>query len=180
MTDSKDRHEVPPQSSRTAAHALGQAFRQQWDLVRDHPEMRAAFNQSVSQLAPYSGTIFPEVEVLEKGRCRVSIRDRAEVRNHLNSIHAIALANLAELSTGLTVLYSSPDDCRSIIVGLEIQYLKKARGRITAECLWDPPSEVVKKEHQLEVTLRDESDAEVAKAKVRWLLGPAPTPGGAN
>lgn len=165
---------MTPRPFSSAANALGRTFRQQWELVCQHPEMREAFNRSLSQLVPYSGTIEPNVQELAVGHCRVSMPDRPGVRNHLNSIHAIALANLAELASGLTILYSAPEACRSIIIGFEIRYLKKARGTITAECRWEAPKQVRKAEHGLEVNLFDEVEDKVAAARVYWLLGPIP------
>ena len=58
--------------------------------------------------------------------------DRRAVRNHLDCVHAIALANLAELAGNVALVYSLPDDARFIVSGMEIEYLKKARGTITA------------------------------------------------
>ena len=59
------------------------------------------------------------------------------MRNHLDCVHAIALANLAELAGNVALVYSLPDDARFIVSGMEIEYLKKARGTITA--IGEPP-----------------------------------------
>ncbi len=170
MKTPPDPYQVATNPSKTASHALGQVFKEQGALVSENPEMRGAFNKTLGQLAPYSGTIEPNVEELSLGRAQVSMLDRPEIRNHLNSIHAVALMNLAELTTGLTVLFSCPENHRSIIVGLNIRYLKKARGTITAECGWDPPVEVSKSECVLDVTLCDQAGDTVAEAQSIWLI----------
>jgi len=80
-------------------------------------------------MVPYTASIGAVVERFEPGHVLVSLRDRRGVRNHLRSVHAIALANVGELSTGLAVLGAMGGDVRGILTGLEVAYLKKARGR---------------------------------------------------
>ena len=63
---------------------------------------------------------------LETGRSTVVMRDRRSVRNHLRSVHAVALANLVELTANVALSYSMPDDARFIVAGMELDYIKKA------------------------------------------------------
>ena len=97
------------------------------------------------------------------------MRDRRRVRNHLASIHAIALTNLAEMTTGLALGFGLPDGMRTILVRVECEFLKKARGTITAAS--DAPvfTEVVEKEVLVESVLADASGAVVARARAVWL-----------
>lgn len=52
--------------------------------------------------------------MLEAGRCEGHINDRRAVHNHLGTVHAIALCNLAELVMGLLVDAATPADMRWI------------------------------------------------------------------
>ena len=109
------------------------AIREQWQRFGGSPLGRRAFSMLIGRLVPYTGTLGARVEELRDGYARASIRDRRKLRNHLRSLHAIALMNLAELVTGLALNYGMRPDTRSILKGLSIEYTKKARGTITGE-----------------------------------------------
>jgi acyl-coenzyme A thioesterase PaaI-like protein len=125
-------------------------------------------------MVPYSGTIHPLVLELEPGYARVQIKDRRSVRNHLESVHAIALMNVAEMATGLAMMFGLPDDARAIITRLSIDYLKKARGTLVAEFRCAVPQTNERAEYDFASDIRDESGEIVARAQARWLVGPAP------
>lgn len=82
--------------------------------------------------APYFASIAPTIEVLEPGRCVVRIRDRRRVHNHIGTVHAIALCNMAELAGGLATDATIPDSMRWIPKGMTVRYLKKATGPMSA------------------------------------------------
>ena len=103
--------------------------------------------------------------------------DRRSVRNHLDCVHAIALANLAELAGNIALAYSLPDDARFIVSGMEIEYVKKARGTIRAIGEAPVPRSNARAAYDVPVTLRDESGEEVARAVLHSLVGPKPGSG---
>lgn len=149
-----------------------QILRDTWDRLKSLPGGKRAFSKIVGTLAPYTGSISPEVLELERGYARVQMRDRRGVRNHLSSIHAVALMNLAEASSGLAFVYGLPPKTRAILTGLSIDYLKKARGTLTAECRCDPPTTNERKEVEIDVITRDASGEIVTRARAKWLVGP--------
>jgi acyl-coenzyme A thioesterase PaaI-like protein len=151
----------------------GNPVRSLWDRLSEMPGGRAIFSKLLGWWAPYTGTIHPEVSELRRGYARVEMADRRGVRNHLDSIHAIALVNLAEVASGLSVTYSLPDDLRGILVGFEIDYRKKARGRLTAEGdVVLPDFDGERRELEVPVVTRDEEGDVVTEATARWLVGP--------
>ncbi len=121
---------------------------------------------------PYSGTLKFTVEDLAKGHARIRMVDRPILRNHLNSIHAAALMNLAELCSGLAAVYGLPSSLRGIVVGFSMTYLKKARGAITAECCFERPAVDGPTEVDVTATLRDARGARVAVGTSRWRFSP--------
>ena len=58
------------------------------------------------------------------------LRDRRAVHNHIGTVHAIALCNLAELCAGLMTDASLPRGMRWIPKGMSVRYLKKAHGTL--------------------------------------------------
>ncbi|MGN6521281.1 MAG: hotdog fold domain-containing protein [Dokdonella sp.] len=104
-------------------------------LFRRHG--RSAFgrwlvSRAICWRAPYFASIAPTIHVLEPGRCVVRIRDRRRVHNHIGTVHAIALCNMAELAGGLATDATIPDSMRWIPKGMTVRYLKKAKGAMTA------------------------------------------------
>lgn len=145
-----------------------------WSRLEPLPGGRRLFGFALGRIAPYSGSIHPEVLELRSGYARLVMRDRRAIRNHLGSIHAVALMNLAELTSGLALNYSLPSHGRAILLGLSIEFLKKARGRLTAEASAPVPHAVEREEVELTTTILDASGDLVARAHARWLVGPRP------
>lgn len=151
--------------------------RDAWNLIAGLPGGKAVFSKLIGRMAPYTGSIGARVTALRPGFCQVQLDDRREVRNHLASIHAVALVNLAELAGNAALAYSLPDDARFIVAGLSIEYVKKARGTITATSECPIPSSSARAEYEVPVTMTDGSGEVVARATLRTLVGPKrPTP----
>ena len=145
-------------------------IRQLWQRFLPLPGGKRVFSVLLGRMAPYTGSISPRVEELRDGYARVSMRDRRAVRNHLRSVHAIALMNLAEVTSGLALTYALPADARAILTGLSIDYLKKARGTLVAEATLDPPSTSERQEYEFESRIHDSAGDLVAVARARWLV----------
>ena len=83
------------------------------------------FSRLLGLMVPYTNSIRGTVVRFEPGHAQVLLRDRRRVRNHLRSIHAIALANVGELATGLSIISGLGPDLRAILTGLDLRYRKR-------------------------------------------------------
>lgn len=154
----------------------GRSLREAWQRLSPLPGGRTLFSLGLGRMVPYSGSIGARVEALEPGYARIALRDRRAVRNHLHSVHAVALVNLLELASGLAMLAGLPDELRAIVLHLETDFVKKARGRLVAECRCVPPTERREQEVWLAPEAVDAAGDVVARARVQWLVRPAAVP----
>ena len=162
------------------AQSIGPGLRHYWNKISSLPGGKWLFSRLLGRVVPYTGTIGATVQTLKPGHCEVVLRDRRKVRNHLRSVHAIALCNLGEMATGLALLNSLPDQTRGILTNLSITYMKKARGRLTGSCHCDIPTDNQEHEYLLTGEIRNTEDELVAEVKARWLIGPEKTGSHAN
>lgn len=145
---------------------------QWWDRLDGKPGGRWLFARILGFGIPYTGTTKPRVLVVEPGFARVEMRDRRRVRNHLSSLHALALANIGELAGGLALTAALNANTRSILTALHVEFKKKARGTVIAECRCEVPQVRQPVEHQVRTSIRDESGDEVATVTATWKLSP--------
>ena len=120
---------------------------------------------------PYSGSIGANLVQLEPGYAKLMLKDKRKLRNHLNSIHAIALMNLGEMASGLALNLGLPVTVRGIVTNICIEYEKKARGTLIAECRCVIPQVTQDMEFIVHSVIRDMTQEVVANTHVRWRLG---------
>ncbi len=147
---------------------------QWWQRLSPLPGGRHIFSRLVGRFAPYSGSIGATVLELSPGHAKISLTDRKGVRNHLKSVHAVALMNLAELSSGLALVSGLSDEERGIVTKFEIEFVKKARGTLTSECHLEIPKIEKRLEFQVPVEVKDASGEVVCRAKAHWTLDRKP------
>jgi acyl-coenzyme A thioesterase PaaI-like protein len=143
-----------------------------WRRLRALPLGGTLFMIALGRTVPYSGALGARVISLEPGVVRLRLRDRRGVRNHLGSIHAVALANLGELASGMAMTGALPDGVRSIVTALSVEFRKKARGTLVAESRVTVPEVEGNVDHDVHAVIRDQAEDVVAVVTVRWRLSP--------
>lgn len=141
-----------------------------WEKFTKRTFGRRIVSRMIGLAAPYTGTIGAEVLELSEGYARAQMRDRWGLRNHLKSLHAVALMNLGELTTGLAMMSVLPKGGRGIVLELQMQYVKKSRGTITAEARVSAPSSPGSQDVWVEGELKNATGELVARAKALWRL----------
>ena len=138
------------------------------------PAGRWLFSRLVCWKAPYFSSIAPRIEVLEPGRCIATLRHRRAVTNHIGTVHAIALCNLAEFTGGLACDASIPASMRWIPKGMTVAYLKKAVGtmRATATPAFPPREAAGGYELPFEVVVENPAGEAVFKATIAMWISP--------
>ena len=132
---------------------------------------RRFFSFLFGRMVPYTRSIHPSIHEISPGHARVGMHDSRGMRNHLDSIHAIALANLGELASGLAMIAALPENTRAIVTSLEVEYLRKARGPLEATGEARPPAAVTDPVTiPAYAVIRDAGGERIANVTVHWLL----------
>ncbi|NIJ74225.1 acyl-coenzyme A thioesterase PaaI-like protein [Xanthomonas sp. F4] len=128
--------------------------------------------------ASYFASIAPRITVLEPGRCEARIAHRRRVNNHIGTVHAIALCNLAELAGGLMVDASLLPSMRWTPKGMQVEYRNKALGPMHAMATPDVAIIAAERGDDLPVSveIRDPRAKVVCVARIAmWVSPRAPT-----
>lgn len=135
------------------------------------------FSRLVCFKAPYFASIRPLITLLEPNRAEATIAHRRSVTNHLGSVHAIALCNLAEFVGGLMTDASIPSSMRWIPRGMTVEYLKKAVGRqhAVATPAFEPHHAADGYALPVDVVVTDAQGDAVFRASISMWVSPRPS-----
>ena len=145
-----------------------------WRKLESKPFGKRVFSWIVCRKAPYFASIAPRMVSLEPGRGEATVAHRRAVTNHLGTVHAIALCNLAEFVGGLACDASIPPSMRWIPKGMTVAYLKKAVGtmRATATPAFPPREAAEGYELPFEVVVENPQGEAVFKATIAIWVSP--------
>ncbi|MGH8277981.1 MAG: DUF4442 domain-containing protein [Gammaproteobacteria bacterium] len=128
-----------------------------------------AFGRNV----PFMHTVRLQFKDLSEERAVLYLRNRRRVQNHIGSVHAAAVALIAETASGTLLTMNLPADRVPLLKSMQIDYTRRAKGDLLAEARLDaaarkrvrtePKGDLV-----VPVTVSDESGAEPVHCNMRW------------
>ena len=143
-----------------------------WKRLEAKPLGKALFSRVICFKAPYFATISPRFEELRPGYARVSMKKRRGVTNHIGTVHAIAMCNLAELAAGTLTEVSIPESMRWLPKGMSVEYLKKSSGGIHAVATLPEVAEGEAREVPATVEMKDDAGDLVCRATITMWVSP--------
>lgn len=128
-----------------------------------------AFGRNV----PFMHTARLQFQDLSEERAVLTLRNRRRVRNHIGSVHAAAVALLAETASGTLLTMNLPDDRVPLLKSMQIEYLKRAQGDLLAEAALEAGARArvlaeEKGEIVVPVKVTDASGAEPVRCRMLW------------
>jgi acyl-coenzyme A thioesterase PaaI-like protein len=143
-----------------------------WERMRKSSFGRWLFARTVSKRAPYFGTIKPRFLELQPGSCRVTMRKRRAVENHIGTVHALAMGNLCELAAGMCTEVTIPPGMRWIPRGMTIEYLARAETDVVATARLDKVEWSGAENVGVPITVSDANGREVVRAVITMHVSP--------
>jgi acyl-coenzyme A thioesterase PaaI-like protein len=144
-----------------------------WNRLSALPAGKWAFTRLVCLKAPYFASIRPRFVELRPGYAAVRIRKRRAVQNHIGTVHAIAMCNMAELAAGVMTDISIPPTHRWIPKGMTVEYLRKAETDLTAVAAVTPlPAFDGAADFRVPVEVTDGAGETVFRASITMWVSP--------
>ena len=103
-----------------------------WKTFQNKPAGKWTFSKLLCLNAPYFSSISPVFDELKPQYCELHMKKQRSVLNHIGTVHAIAMCNMAELAGGTMTDVTVPSSHRWIPKGMTVEYLKKADTDLTA------------------------------------------------
>jgi uncharacterized protein (TIGR00369 family) len=131
----------------------------------------------LGRVVKFVGTAHLDIEALDDARAVVSVRNRPKVQNHIGSVHAAAMALIAETATGFVVGMNVPDSAVPVIKSMHIDFVRRARGSLRAVAELDDGQRLLirtseRGEVTPRVTVTDEAGEEPIRCTMVWAWTP--------
>lgn len=150
-------------------------------MVQEQSSIAEMIRAGIEQM-PYNAMVGVRITEMDGGRARGVLAARAEVGNHVGTMHAGAQFSLIEAISGAAVSSAFLDllgRAVPLAQGAELTYRRPARGDVTADAFVDP-AEVSRVRDDLEahgrarfdvrVTVTDAQGTLATEATMRWYI----------
>jgi acyl-coenzyme A thioesterase PaaI-like protein len=145
-----------------------------WTSLGSLPGGKRLFGALLCWKAPYFRSISPRFVELRAGHCEVAVKKRRKILNHIGTVHAIAMCNMAELAGGTMTEVTIPATHRWIPRGMSVEYLRKAETSVVAIARpmneshdWSVPGN-----YDVEVLVKDAHGEPVFRAVISMWVSP--------
>jgi acyl-coenzyme A thioesterase PaaI-like protein len=103
----------------------------------DHPPRvrRPLVTEAIGRVIPFVDTAGCFVDAYTPTRVAVRLDNRKAVQNHLDGLHAAALALLAETASGLVVALNVPPESAPLLRSMDVSFERFARHAVQAEAV---------------------------------------------
>lgn len=145
----------------------------------------AARNLALRRAVPFAGTAGLDFVSLTPGMTDIRIANRRSVQNHIQSVHAAAIALLAETATGMVVGMNVRDDCLPLCKSMHVDFKKLATGAMRAQAsLTDAQRQLMasetKGEVKVAVLVTDAAGINPVECEFVWAWVPKTKPQASN
>lgn len=143
-----------------------------WQRLEHKPFGKTLFSKVICWKAPYFASISPRIEEFRPGFARVSMKKRRAVQNHIGTVHAIAMCNLAEMAAGTLTEISIPASMRWLPKGMQVEYLKKAETDVEAHATVGAVAEGASQDVPVTVDVKNRAGETVVRAVITMWVTP--------
>ena len=136
-------------------------------------------NRVLGSAVPFTGTAGLNYMEMSPEQVVVTVPNVRRVQNHIQGVHAAAMALLAETATGMVVGMNVRDDCLPLCKTLHIDFKRRAQGGLRAVARLSPAQrELMLKNDKGEVSVlvqvSDESGEQPIQCEFVWAWIPTP------
>lgn len=86
----------------------------------------------MGRFVPFLKTAGLQFDHISAEEVRVSVKNRRKIQNHIQGVHACAMALLAETATGFVTNMNTPDDKLILLKSMHINYTRRTVGHMQA------------------------------------------------
>ena len=137
----------------------------------------------IGRTIPFVGTAGVEVRKIAEDEVVAHVPNERKAQNHIGTVHAAAMALVAETATGLVVGMNVHDDAVPVIKSMHVDYLRRAQGDLTAVARLEKVTITrlqteERGEVRVPVTVSDMEGRQPVACEMVWAWTPKRRPGG--